>query len=113
MNRTEWVGMAYDLSIRQNGETASLPIARSGLVRIFLILRLDGVSTSVVPMLLRAFAPRANLSDIPSLCLTRPLRKACSCSVRVPQRWQRNQRSHYEYRRVCELIVSPEQNQQQ
>ena len=28
------------------------------------------------------------------------LRKAYSCSVKVPQRWQRNERSHWEYRRL-------------
>ena len=29
---------------------------------------------------------------------TYPLRYACSCSVKVPQRWQRNERFHSEYR---------------
>jgi len=32
--------------------------------------------------------------------LTRPLRKVHFCSVKAPQRWQRNERSHWEYRRL-------------
>ncbi len=27
--------------------------------------------------------------------------ESLSCSVKVPQRWQRNERSHREYRRLC------------
>jgi len=36
----------------------------------------------------------------PTMWLTGPLRKAYSCSRKVPQRWQRNERSHREYRRL-------------
>jgi hypothetical protein len=47
----------------------------------FLILRRVGVSTGVVPTLFLELPPRVDLSDVPSLRLTRPLRKAYSCSV--------------------------------
>src|SRR5437667_34360 len=84
------------------------PAVRAGVVKprqplcdlnpfdsVFLILRRVGVGTG-------PSCPEGRIlgTHLASLCLTRPLRKAYSCSVKVPQRWQRNERSHWEYRRL-------------
>jgi hypothetical protein len=61
---------------------------------VFLILRPVGGGARVVPPCFPSSPEGKNLSDIPSLCLTRASWKAYSCSVKVPQRWQRNERSH-------------------
>jgi len=60
---------------------------------VFLIIRRNPagcVATSVVPTLLRELPRGQNLSDMPFTTFA----EAYSRSVKVPQRWHRNERSH-------------------
>jgi hypothetical protein len=81
--RTSWRGKTTPAAMRPQPFRQRLLDPRTG-----------GFCAKVVPTLLRELPRGQNLSDAPSLCLTGLLRKAYSCSVELPQRWQRNEREN-------------------
>jgi hypothetical protein len=67
---------------------------------IFLILRRVGGGANGVSRCFPSSPQGRTLATYLASSLTRPLRKAYSSSVKVPQRWQRNERSQWAYRRL-------------